>query len=106
MLPHDVLKPLGFTFGMAVGTTVVSLPSIPTGAIRAKIQVETQPIRACFDGNTTSVTAGTGYYMDLVTNQVEYVIEGYDNLARMNMRCNGSTAGTINVLYEGIGQLP
>lgn len=103
---NDVLKPIGQTFGVAVDTTVVGLPSIPTNAMRAKIQVETQPIRATFDGATTSVTAGTGYYMDIVDNVPEYVIEGYDNLARMYMRCNGSTASSINVLYEGYGLLP
>jgi len=58
----SVLKPLGQSFGYTVGTTVTTLPTIPSGAFRAKIQVETQPIRVTFDGLTTSVTVGTGFY--------------------------------------------
>lgn len=104
MITNIVLKPLSATFGVAVNTVVSALPSIPSNAIRAKIQVETQPIRACFDGLTTSVTAGVGYYMGTIGTIAEYVIEGWDNINGMRMRQNGSTASSINVLYEGEGQ--
>lgn len=100
----STMKPLGQSFGYTVGVTVTTLPTIPSGTLKARIQVETQAIRATFDGLTTSVTAGVGYYMGVCTTFDEYVFEGYDILSRMRLRCNGSTAGTINVLYEGEGQ--
>jgi hypothetical protein len=104
MEDHIVLKPLGQTFGVAVNGTVAALPSIPAGAIRATIQVETQPIRATFDGLTTSVTVGVGYYMGTISTVACHVIEGWDNINRMRVRQNGSTASSINILYEGEGQ--
>lgn len=106
MQPSIVLKPLSQSFGYTVGVTVTTLPSIPSNAIRARIQVETQGVRCTFDGKTTSVTVGSGYLLNPVGTLVvpEYIIEGADNLSRMRLRCTGSTAATINVLYEGEGQ--
>jgi hypothetical protein len=104
MLSQIILKPLGQTFGYTVGTTVSSLPPIPSGALQATIQIETQPLRVTFDGLTTSVTVGVGLYMGTIGEGREYIVEGWDNLNRMRMRCDGSTAGTINVVYEGEGQ--
>jgi hypothetical protein len=104
MQHHIVLKPISATYGMAVNTTVVALPSIPSNAISATIQVETQPIRACFDGLTTSVTTGKGLYFGTIGDGIEYIIEGWDNLNMMRMRSNGSTASSVNILYHGEGQ--
>ena len=104
MQGYIVNKPLGQTFGFTVGTTVTALPSIPSSAIRAVIQVETQPIRMTFDGLTTSVTVGVGFYVGTISTLNSITVEGWDNLNRTYMRCNGSTASLINVLYEGEGQ--
>jgi len=98
------LKPVGQSFGYSVGTDPVALPTIPSNAIRARIQVETQTVRVTFDGLTTSVTVGVGYLMNLSSTTPEYVFDGWDILSRMRLRCSGSTAATINVLYEGEGQ--
>jgi hypothetical protein len=101
MQPSLVLKPLSETFGVVVDTTVIPLPSIPGAAIRARLQVETAGVRCCFDGKTTSVTTGVGFLLNVVGTTPEYFIEGWDNLNLMRMRCTGSTAGTMNIIYEG-----
>ncbi len=106
MQSHLVLKPLSETYGVTVGVTITELPTIPADAVRAKIQVEVNDIRARFDG-TNSVTTGTGGGILLPVNTIAcpvHVVEGYDNLSRMRMRCQGTTVSKINVVFEGEGQ--
>ncbi len=106
MQPSLVLKVLSGTFGVTVGTTITGLPTIPTNAIQAQIQVETHDIRARFD-STNSVTTGMGggiiYHVNTVANPV-HIIDGWDNLNAMRMRCDGATASNVNVLFLGEGQ--
>lgn len=103
MNPYLVLKPLAEVYGTTIGNTITSLPSIPANAQKALIQVETAQIRARFDG-TLSVTNGVGGGFLMDTN-VDYSVEGWDNLYRMRMVANATTsAGKINVIYFGEGQ--
>ncbi len=106
MQPSLNLKVLSATYGVTVGVTITALPTIHTAAIRAEIQVETNDIRARFD-STSSVTTGVGggieYFVNTVANPV-YLIDGYDRLAAMRMRCNGTTVSKINVIYLGENQ--
>lgn len=107
MQQHLVFKPLGETYKTTIGVTITSLPTIPDGALRCKIQVEEQDIRAKFNadtGSTYGVTSIVGGGFVFPVNTVAnpyYLIEGYDMMSRMRMVQAGSTAGSINVLFEG-----
>lgn len=106
MNPYLNLKPLSATYGVTVNGTVTSLPSIPTNAAKALIQVTAQDINARFDA-TTSVTSGANGGLTLFVNTIAkpyYEIEGWETLYRMRMVMNGLTASKINVVYFGEGQ--
>lgn len=112
MQSHLILKPLGETYKMTVSNTVKSLPNIPNAAIRCKIQVESQDIRAKFnatDSTTYSATSGVGGGFVLFVNTVAcpwYIIEGWDNMNRMRLfRSTGSDA-YVNIVYEGENEIP
>jgi hypothetical protein len=107
MQQHLVFKPLGETYRTTIGVTITSLPTIPDGALRCKLQVETQDIRARFNANsgstygvTSIVGGGFIFFVNTVANPY-YLIEGIDEMSRMRMVQAGSTAGTINVMFEG-----
>ena len=60
---HIVLKPLSESYGVTVTNTISSLPTIPTNAIEALIQVENAGVRAKFNATssvTTCATSGVG----------------------------------------------
>lgn len=102
-----IFKPLGETYKTTIGTTITSLPTIPDGTVRCKIQVESQDIRCKFNANTGStygvtsiVGGGFIFFVNTVANPY-YIIEGRDHLDRMRMVQAGSTASFINVLFEG-----
>jgi hypothetical protein len=106
----SVFKPLGETYKLTISNTVVSLPTIPDGAVRCKIQVESQDVRCKFNATnsvTYSATSGIGGGFILFVNTVAcpwYFIEGRDNMSRMRMFRSGSTDSYVNVLFEGEAQ--
>jgi hypothetical protein len=102
-----IFKPLGETYKTTISNAVTSLPTIPDGAVRCKIQVESQDVRCKFnatDSTTYGVTAGVGggfiLFVSTVANPY-YLIESYDMMNRMRMFRSGATDGYINVIYEG-----
>ena len=100
-------KVLSETYGYTVGSTIVSLPTIPTETIRAIIQVEIEAVRARFD-STNTVTIGTAGGILFPVNTVAnpfYVIEGYDKLSAMRLHGNSTSDSVINVIYYGEGGL-
>lgn len=105
-----VFKPLGETYKLTVSNSVKTLPTIPDGAVRCKIQVESQDVRAKFNATSSTTygaTAGVGGGFILFVNTVAnpwYVIEGRDNMERMRMYRSGSTDSYVNVMYEGVAQ--
>jgi hypothetical protein len=100
------LKPIREVYGTTFGTTITSLPSLPSNAIAAMLQVEGQAIRIKFnatDSVTTGVTAGVGGGLLLPVNDINnpwHLIEGWDMMNRARMVSNTSTA-TINAIYLG-----
>lgn len=112
MQSHLVFKPLGETYKLTISNTVTSLPTIPGGALRCRIQVESQDIRAKFNETnsiTYGVTAGIGGGFLLPVNTVShpyYLIEGIDNMNRMRMYRGGSTDSYVNVIFEGEAEIP
>ena len=106
MQPWIINKLISETYGYTVGVTITALPSVPTNALRALIQVETNDIRMRFD-STNTVTTGVGGGMILHVNTIEnpfHIIEGNDLMVAARARCNGTTVSKINVLYQGEGQ--
>jgi hypothetical protein len=107
MQPYTVFKVLSSTYGVTVGTTITSFPSVPTNAMRVLFQVETNDIRMRFD-STNTVTYGVGggivYPVNTVANPV-YIIEGYDKICAARMRASASASTSkVNIFYEGEGQ--
>jgi len=102
-----VFKPLGETYKLTVSNAVKTLPTIPDGAVRCKIQVESQDVRAKFnktDSTTYGATSGVGGGFVLFVNTVAnpwYVIEGRDNMERMRLYRSTASDAYVNVLYEG-----
>lgn len=107
MNPYLVMKPIGETYKQTISNTISSLPTIPDGALRVKIQVESQDIRIKFNATnsvTYCATAGVGGGFVLPVNTVAnpwYVIEGIDEMSRLRMYRSGSTDSYINILFEG-----
>jgi hypothetical protein len=107
MNPFMIMKPLGETYYITITNTISTLPTIPDGAERCLVQVETQNVRIKFNA-TTSVTycatAGAGGGICLFVNTVAtpyYVIEGKDNMSRARFYRDGSSDGFINVVFQG-----
>jgi hypothetical protein len=106
MQPYTVFKVLSSTYGVTVGTTITSFPSVPTNTLRVCFQVETNDIRMRFD-STNSVTTGVGggiiYHVNTIANPV-HIIEGIDRISAARMVMNGSTISKVNIIYLGEGQ--
>ena len=97
-----VWKPIAELYGQSVSSiSVVQLSDfgeIPTGALKALIQVETTAIRCQFNA-TDSVTSGTGGGYKIAAD-AEKEIEGRDFLTRMRMIGDGGDS-SINIIYYG-----
>jgi hypothetical protein len=106
MQPWLSNKVLSATYGMTVGTTITSFPSIPTNAQRVLFQVETNDIRMRFD-STNTVTTGVGggviFHVNTIATPI-HIIEGYDMINAARMVMNGSTVSKVNIVYQGEGQ--
>jgi hypothetical protein len=107
MNPFSIMKPLGETYYITVSNTTTSLPTIPAGAVRCIIQVETQDIRVKFNATnsvTYCATSGAGGGILFPVNTVAnpfYVIEGWDRMNRMRMYRNTGSDAFVNVVFEG-----
>lgn len=112
MQAHLIFRPLGESYKVTISNTATSLPSIPVGTIRAKIQVETADLRIKFNKTnsvTYGVTAGVGGGFLLPINTVAnpwYTIEGRDHIDRARLYRGGSTDGYVNIIYEGEQETP
>jgi len=107
MQKHLLFRPLGETYKLTISNTATPLPTIPAGALKCHIQVETAEIRAKFnatDSVTYSVTAGVGGGFLLPINTVAnpyYTIAGMDNMSRLRLFRNTGTDAFVNVLFLG-----
>lgn len=105
--PWNVLKPVGETYKITVTNTISSLPTIPDGAKRCLIQVESQDIRIKFNATnsiTYCATSGVGGGLVLPVNTVAnpfYVIDGRDAMNNLRAYRSGSTDSFINVIFMG-----
>jgi hypothetical protein len=110
MNPFMIMKPLGETYYITITNTISSLPTIPDGAVRCLLQVETQNVRVKFNATnsvTYCATLGAGGGICLFTNTVAtpfYVIEGRDNMDRARFQRDGGSDGFINVVFQGEAQ--
>ncbi|HCV42636.1 MAG TPA: hypothetical protein DGH68_04060 [Bacteroidetes bacterium] len=83
------------------------MPTIPDGALRCKIQVESQDVRVKFNATTSSTygaTAGVGGGFILFVNTIAnpyHVIEGVDAMNAARFYRSGSTDSYISVIFEG-----
>jgi hypothetical protein len=106
MQPSLNLKPISETLSFVVGSTVKSLPSLPSKANKALIQVTAANINVSF-GATTSTTLASSSGLTLFANDINkpyYEIEGWDLLYRMRMWRSGSTDSNLSIIYLGEGQ--
>lgn len=100
------LKPIKEVYNTTIGITITSMPSLPSNAVAAMLQVEAQAIRIRFDATnsvTYGVTAGVGGGLLLPINDINnpwHFLEGWDLMNRARMTSNTGSA-TINVIYLG-----
>lgn len=99
---HIVQKVLGETYGVTISNTITALPTVPTNAIRAVIQVETAAVRVQFN-KTSSVTGGVGggYKVNI---GADIVVDDRDSLNYMRLYRDATTDAYINVIYFGEGE--
>lgn len=108
-----IFKPLGETYKKTISNTIATLPTIPDGATRVIIQVETQDVRVKFNATSSTTycaTSGVGGGLLLPVNTVAcpfYVFDGRDLMERMRLyRSSTGADGYINVIFQGEAQPP
>lgn len=79
---------------LTVSTTAVAL-TIPTGATRAVIKVDAQPVRLRNDGVDPTATVG---YLLKADDTIELTSEG---LTGAKFIRDGGTDGVLNIIYYG-----
>jgi len=88
------IKPKGFQ-ALAVSATAVAL-TVPSGAVRAIIAVEAQPIRWRDDGTNPSATVG---FLEVATSR--FTISGKESLLAFKAIKDGATDSALSVVYYG-----
>lgn len=102
-----LLKVLSETFGVTcTSVSAVMMPTIPSGAIKIMLQVETKDLRVRFFGTnsgTYAATNGVGGGLHLPLNTINtpfYIFEGWDLINSMCIKGDDGDA-KINVIYLG-----
>src|SRR5213595_1943188 len=93
MTERAIYKPIvtGGTFSQTISQTASAL-TVPSDAKRLVFQVENEPIRVTFNGDTPVAGVGGGL---LYTAGSDYVIDGWDSISGMKMVRDGSTSSRI-----------
>ena len=84
---------------LTVSTTAVGL-TLPTGAQRAVIHIEAQPIRYRDDGTDPTSTVGV-----LVKADVSFELNSLLSLRQFKAIRSGSVDATVNVVYYGASKV-
>jgi len=84
---------------LAVAASAVALASVPSGATRAYIQVDTGPVRFRYDGSNPSTTVGT-----LIAADGSITLKGESTLAAVRFIRSSGTSASLKVAYGTLNE--
>ncbi|HCV42220.1 MAG TPA: hypothetical protein DGH68_01960, partial [Bacteroidetes bacterium] len=102
-----VFKPIDEVYKKTITNTITTLPTIPEGAMRCKIQVESADVRVKFNATTSTTYCATptiGGGLILFQNTIAnpyHLIEGVDAMVSMRLCRASASDAYINVIFEG-----